>query len=93
MIDNKNIIRCVEMFRENRDLGISWFNLIEATDRVEWEFSSDLSNEDRNFIKQCYNTGDPADENVPGIGGSEWLFNGSHDWQVQDITNVSHDRD
>lgn len=86
MIDNKKIIQCVEMFRENRDFSISWFNLIETTGMAEWEFSSNLSHADQEFIKQCYYNGNPADENVPGIPGSTWLFNGSHDWQVQDIT-------
>lgn len=121
-LEKKSIVWCLEMFRENPDGSISWFNLnetyrwgqgfIEAdmdvnlpwegdiqvyckteggwgsefddSIHIEWEFSDDLSQEEQEHIKRCYFDGDPNDENVPDIGGAAWLFDGTHDWQVED---------
>lgn len=49
---------------------------------VEWEFSDDLTEEDQEHIKDCYFNGDPTDPDERG--GAAWLFDGYHDWQVED---------
>lgn len=110
-LEKKSIQWNVEMFRENDDGSISWFNMIETyrwgqgfieedmdcnlpyegadvvyakTDcgwgcefddstYIEWEFSEDLSEEDQQAIKDAYYE-----------GGAGWLFDGEHDWQVED---------
>jgi hypothetical protein len=121
-LEKKSISWRVEMYRENQDGSISWFNMeelyrwgqgfVEAdmdsnlpykdsqiayckTDSgwgsefedsisIDWEFSDDLSEEEQEKIKNCYYEGDPDDENVPDMGGAAWLFDGTHDWQVED---------
>lgn len=121
-LEKKSIQWCLEMFRENKDGSISWFNMNETyrwgqgfiegdmdsnlpyegdaqvyckTDEgwgcefedsihIEWDFSDDLSEEEQEHIKKCYIEGDPDDDNVPDIGGAAWLFDGTHDWQVED---------
>ena len=121
-LEKKSIQWCVEMFRENSDGSISWFNMhetyrwgqgfveedmdmnlpyegadvayaktdcgwgceFEDSTHVGWEFSDDISEEEQEYIKKCYYDGDPNDENVPDIGGAAWLFDGSHNWQVED---------
>lgn len=121
-LEKKSIQWCLEMFRENKDGSISWFNMNETyrwgqgfiegdmdsnlpyngdtqvyckTDEgwgcefedsihIEWDFSDDLSEEEQEHIKKCYIEGDPDDDNVPDIGGAAWIFDGTHDWQVED---------
>jgi hypothetical protein len=121
-LEKKSIVWRVEMFRENTDGTISWFNInetyrwgqgfvdgeldcnlpyegdlvayakndcgwgseLEDSCAIDWEFSDDLTEEDQEFIKNCYYDGNPDDENVPDIGGAAWLFDGIHDWQVED---------
>lgn len=61
-----------------------WGSELEDSVNIEWDFSSDLSEEEQEFIKKCYYTGNPDDENVPDMGGAAWLFDGIHDWQVED---------
>jgi len=121
-LHKKSVVWCVEMFRENKDGSISWFNMSETyrwgqgfieedmdcnlpyegdnvayakndcgwgsefddSCAIEWEFSDDLTPEDREHIEKCYYNGNPDDENCPDIGGAAWLFDGTHDWQVED---------
>ena len=121
-LEKKSIEWRVEMFRENADGSISWFNMTETyrwgqgfieedldcnlpyegdavayakTDcgwgsefedsvNIEFGFSDDLDEEAQEFIKHCYYNGDSDDENVPDMGGAAWLFDGTHDWQVED---------
>ena len=121
-LEKKSIVWCVEMYRNNADGSISWFNInetyrwgqgfieedldcnlpyegdntaqartdcgwgaeLEDSCATDWEFSDDLSEEDQEHIKQCYYDGDPDDDNVPDMGGAAWLFDGTHDWQVED---------
>lgn len=63
---------------------VGWGCDFEDSINIDWEFSDDLSEEEREHIKQCYYEGDPDDENVPDMGNAAWLFDGSHDWQVED---------
>jgi hypothetical protein len=121
-LEKKSIVWCVEMYRNNADGSISWYNInetyrwgqgfieedldcnlpyegdntaqartdcgwgaeLEDSCATDWEFSEDLSEEDQEYIKQCYYDGDPDDDNVPDMGGAAWLFDGTHDWQVED---------
>lgn len=121
-LEKKSIVWHVEMFRENADGTISWFNMsetyrwgqgfvdaeldcnlpyegdptahartecgwgseLEDSCAIDWSFSDDLSEEEQEHIKKCYYDGNPDDENVPDIGGAAWLFDGTHDWQVED---------
>jgi hypothetical protein len=61
-----------------------WGSEFDDSIHIEWEFSDDLSEEDREFIKKCYYDGNPNDEYNPDIGGAAWLFDGAHEWQVED---------
>jgi hypothetical protein len=123
-LEKKSIAITYEMFRENDDGSISWFNIEEhyrwgkgfiAEDmevnleadqtRIQYckvdegeydgcdledpiacyfEFSDDLSDEEKAFIEKCYYDGDPNDDNVPDIGGAAWLYDGTHNWQEED---------
>lgn len=127
-LEKKSVEWCVEMWRDNPDGGVSWFNMTETyrwgqgfieedmdcnlpyqgdkqvyckteggwgsefddSIHIEWDFSEDLSIEEQEFIQKCYYDGDPDDENVPDIGGAAWLFDGTHDWQVEDDYVVVH---
>jgi len=110
-LEKKSIVYHVEMFRENADGSISWFNIdetyrwgqgfIEAgmdvnlpyegmpvaycksdagwgcefddSISIEFEFSDDLDQEEREAIHEAYHK-----------GGSAWLYDGEHDWQEED---------
>lgn len=110
-LEKKSIVWHVEMFRENPDGTISWFNLdetyrwgqgfIEADmdcnlpykgDKIAYtkqdvgwgcefddsiscwfEFSDDLSEQEKEAIEQAYYD-----------GGAGWLYDGEHDWQEED---------
>jgi hypothetical protein len=121
-LNKKSICWRIEMFRENADGSISWFNI---DDHYRWgqgfveedmdcnlpyegdtqahaktdcgwgaelddqhscwfEFSDDLSEEEKEEIESFYHNGNPHDENIPDMGGAAWLFDGDHDWQVED---------
>lgn len=110
-LEKKSIQWCVEMYRQNTDGSISWFNMHETfrwgqgfiaedmdcnlpyqgadvvyakTDvgwgsefddsiHIEWEFSDNLSESDQQNIKESYYE-----------GGAAWLFDGEHEWGVED---------
>jgi hypothetical protein len=110
-LEKKSISWRVEMFRENSDGSISWFNMEELyrwgqgfieedldcnlpwkgdnsayckTDagwgcefedsiNIDWEFSDDIPELEQQEIKESYYE-----------GGAAWLFDGEHDWQVED---------
>lgn len=110
-LTKKSIIYHVEMYRENADGSISWFNLDETyrwgqgfieedldcnlpwdNDKVAYakadcgwgcefddsiscwfEFSDDLSEQEKEEIEQAYYD-----------GGASWLFDGEHDWCEED---------
>ena len=61
-----------------------WGSELEDSCAIDWEFSDDLSEDEQEFIKQCYYDGNPEDDNIPDIGGAAWLFDGIHDWCVED---------
>jgi hypothetical protein len=61
-----------------------WGSELDDSCAIDWEFSDDLDDEAQEFIKSCYYDGDPDDDNVPDMGGAAWLFDGTHDWQVED---------
>lgn len=63
---------------------VGWGSELEDSCSIYWEFSDDLDLDEQEYIKQCYQHGDPNDENVPDIGGAGWLFDGSHDWLLED---------
>ncbi len=110
-LEKKSISWRVEMYRENEDGSISWFNIEELyrwgqgfieedldcnlpwkgdnsayckTDAgwgcefedsisIDWEFSDDIPELEQQEIKELYYE-----------GGASWLFDGEHDWQVED---------
>ena len=110
-LEKKSISWRVEMYRENEDGSISWFNIEELyrwgqgfieedldcnlpwkgdnsafckTDvgwgcefedsiNIDWEFSDDISELEQQEIKESYYE-----------GGASWLFDGEHDWQIED---------
>jgi hypothetical protein len=110
-LEKKSISWRVEMFRENSDGSISWFNMEELyrwgqgfieedldcnlpwkgdnsayckTDAgwgcefddsisIDWEFSDDIPELEQQEIKELYYE-----------GGASWLFDGEHDWQIED---------
>lgn len=121
-LHKKSICWHIEMYRENADGSISWFNI---DDHYRWgqgfveedmdcnlpiegdaqahaktdcgwgaelddqhacwfEFSDDLSEEEKKEIEEFYHNGNPDDEFSPGISGAAWLFDGEHDWQLED---------
>ena len=61
-----------------------WGAELEDSCAIEWEFSDDLTEEEQEHIKKCYYDGDPNDDNVPDMGGAAWLFDGTHDWSIED---------
>lgn len=110
-LHKKSICWHIEMYRENEDGSISWFNI---DDHYRWgqgfveedmdvnlplegdqqahartdcgwgaelddqhacwfEFSDDISEEEQEEIKEAYYD-----------GGAGWLFDGEHDWLVED---------
>lgn len=117
--EKKSIYVVYEMYRENEDGSISWFNvedhyrwgkgflaeddecnLSSADDTQQYckadageydgcdledqvacwfEFSDDLSEQEQEEIKRLYLEGDDD-----GICGSGWIFDGDHEWQVED---------
>jgi hypothetical protein len=110
-LEKKSISWRVEMYRENEDGSISWFNMEELyrwgqgfieedldcnlpwkgdnsahcrTDAgwgcefedsisIDWEFSDDIPELEQQEIKELYYE-----------GGAAWLFDGEHDWQIED---------
>ena len=110
-LEKKSIVYHVEMFRENADGSISWFNMDETfrwgqgfidgdmdvnlpyadskvayakpdigwgcdfddSISIDWEFSDDLSEEEREAICEAYYN-----------GGAGWLYDGDHEWQEED---------
>jgi hypothetical protein len=110
-LEKKSISWRVEMYRENEDGSISWFNIEELyrwgqgfieedldcnlpwkgdnsayckTDagwgcefedsiNIDWEFSDDIPALEQQEIKELYYE-----------GGASWLFDGEHDWQIED---------
>lgn len=118
-LEKKSISITYEMYRNNADGSISWFNVedhyrwgkgfIEADcevnlgncygdvahctpDQGEWEgcelddqvacyfeFSEDISEEEKEQIQNFYHHGDED-----GRGGAGWLFEGDHEWQEED---------
>ena len=110
-LEKKSISWRVEMYRENEDGSISWFNMeelyrwgqgfIEAdmdsnlpykdstlaycktnvgwgcefddSINIDWEFSDDIPELEQQEIKELYYE-----------GGAGWLFDGEHDWQIED---------
>ena len=110
-LEKKSISWRVEMYRENEDGSISWFNIEELyrwgqgfieedldcnlpwkgdnsayckTDagwgcefedsiNIDWEFSDDIPELEQQEIKELYYE-----------GGAAWLFDGEHDWQIED---------
>ena len=110
-LEKKSIAWVVEMYRENSDGTISWFNLEETYrwgqgfveedlacnlplegDRVAYadpyagwgcefedsiscvfEFSDDISEEERQSIQDSYSA-----------GGASWLYDGDHQWSEED---------
>lgn len=110
-LEKKSISWRVEMYRENEDGSISWFNMEELyrwgqgfieeeldcnlpwkgdnsahcrTDTgwgcefedsisIDWEFSDDIPELEQQEIKELYYE-----------GGAAWLFDGEHDWQIED---------
>ena len=121
-LHKKSICWHIEMYRENADGSISWFNIddhyrwgqgfveedmdcnlplegdAQAHARTDcgwgselddqhacwFEFSDDLSEEEKEEIEEFYHNGNPDDEFSPGISGAAWLFDGDHDWQLED---------
>ena len=119
-LHKKSITARYEMYRNNPDGSVSWFNVeelwrwgqafIEADSpdnlpykddklaycqnnigwgcefddgiSVDFEFSDDLTEEEREHIQDCYTNGDPNDEYERG--GAAWLYEGDHDWQFED---------
>lgn len=59
-----------------------WGCEFEDSINVDWEFSDDITEEEQEHIKRCYYDGDPNDEYERG--GAAWLYEGEHDWQVED---------
>lgn len=118
-LEKKSISITYEMFRENTDGSISWFNVedhyrwgrgflseddecnLSAKDSPQqyckadageydgaeledqhacwFEFSDDIGEAEQEEIKRLYLEGD--DE---GRGGSGWIHDGEHDWQIED---------
>ena len=110
-LEKKSISWEIEMYRNNSDGTISWFNIsdhyrwgqgfieedmdcnlpYEGDDTVYckndcgwgaelddqhscwFEYSDDLSDEEKEAIETAYHE-----------GGAGWLFDGEHDWQVED---------
>ena len=110
-LEKKSVIYHVEMFRENPDGSISWFNLdetyrwgcgfieadmdcnlpyegdtvaytkqdvgwgceFEDSISIEFEFSDDMSDEEKEAIEVSYHE-----------GGAGWLYDGDHHWQEED---------
>jgi hypothetical protein len=110
-LEKKSVVYHVEMFRENSDGTISWFNLDETyrwgqgfieedmdcnlpykgdliaytkqdagwgcefEDSIScwFEFSDDISEQEKEEIEQAYYD-----------GGAGWLYDGEHDWQEED---------
>lgn len=114
-LEKKSISVVYEMYRDNDDGSISWFNIedhyrwgqgfiegdmdcnlpwqdsdtvyckndcgwgAELEDGVAcyFEFSDDLSEEERQAIQDAYYN-----------GGASWLYDGEHDWQFEDDSIV-----
>lgn len=110
-LEKKSISAVYEMFRENADGSISWFNLedcyrwgqgfieedmdcnlpyegdsiayckndcgwgaeLEDQHACWFEYSDDISQEERDQIEEAYHE-----------GGAGWLYDGEHDWQFED---------
>ena len=110
-LEKKSISWEIEMYRENADGSISWFNISDhyrwgqgfikedmdcnlpwKDDKVAYckndcgwgseledqhacwfEFSDDIPEEEKEAIESAYHE-----------GGAAWLFDGEHDWQVED---------
>jgi hypothetical protein len=110
-LEKKRIQWCVEMYRQNDDGSISWFNItetyrwgqgiieenkdcnlpyqgddivyckndcrwdseLEDSIHIGWEFGNDLSELDQQELKESYYD-----------GGAGWLFDGEHNWRVED---------
>ena len=110
-LEKKSISWRVEMYRENEDGSISWFNIeelyrwgqgfieedldcnlpwkgdnsaycktnagwgceFEDSISIDWEFSDDIPKLEQQEIKELYYE-----------GGASWLFDGEHDWQIED---------
>lgn len=65
-----------------------WGSEFDDSVGIEWEFSDDITEQEQEHIQKCYLDGDPNDENCADIGGAAWLFDGSHDWCVEDDSVV-----
>lgn len=50
-----------------------WGCEFEDSVAIEWEFSDDIDDEEKQNIKDAYYD-----------GGAGWLFDGDHNWQVED---------
>jgi hypothetical protein len=110
-LEKKSICWHVEMYRENPDGSISWFNMddhyrwgqgfveedmscnlpledasqahaktdcgwgseLEDQHACWFEYSDDMLEEEKEAIESAYHE-----------GGAGWLFDGEHDWQVED---------
>lgn len=119
-LEKKSICWHIEMYRENADGSISWFNIddhyrwgqgfieedmdmnlplegdkqahartdcgwgaeLEDQHACWFEFSDDITEEEQEYIKQCYLDCDPNDNDERG--GAAWLFDAEHDWQLED---------
>jgi hypothetical protein len=46
-----------------------------------FDFSDDITQEEREKIERCYLYGDDEDDGRGGIG---WLYEGDHNWQLED---------
>lgn len=46
-----------------------------------FDYSEDLTQEEKDHIEKCYIHGDDEDD---GRGGMGWLFEGDHKWQVEE---------
>lgn len=63
---------------------VGWGAELDDQHACWFEFSDDISPEEREHIENCYHNGDPDDDNVPDMGGAAWLFDGTHDWGLED---------
>jgi hypothetical protein len=110
-LHKKSICWHVEMYRQNSDGSVSWFNIddhyrwgqgfveadmdcnlpyaedtqaharndcgwgaeLEDQHACYFEYSDDMSEDDKEALESAYHE-----------GGASWLFDGEHDWQVED---------
>jgi hypothetical protein len=49
---------------------------------VDFDFSDDLTEEEKEHIQDCYLNGDPNDEYERG--GAAWIYDGDHGWEIED---------